>query len=106
MQEGGQSSSVNPEEKTGYFTDSEWTEKIQWMDDIERRAPTEVQENNLPFFFWENRWPWARWILNKVNKQGVKLGHRIFFLHLQSESMEDQLHACTSTGDPDRMLMN
>lgn len=52
MQEGGQLSSVSPEEKTGYFTDSGWTEKIQWMDDIERRAPTEVRENNLPFFFF------------------------------------------------------
>ena len=31
------------------------------------------------FFFWENSWPWARWILNKVNKQGVKLGHHFFF---------------------------
>ena len=51
----------------------------EWM--ILKGVPPRRSERTtyLFFFFWENRWPWARWILNKVNKQGVKLGHRIFF---------------------------
>lgn len=71
------------------------------MDDIERRAPMEVRENNLPFFFSEKTDGRG---LDESRTRSInrgEIGSSHFFLHLQSESMEDQLHACTSMGDPD-----